>query len=54
MSKYEQQILHTEKYYARAINATAAENTESLSYVVNGGCLSRLISNPVGSGIDET
>ncbi len=54
MSKYEQHILGTEKYYDRAIKAAEAEDIEIPTSVVPGSRLHDLINNPVDSGIDES
>ncbi len=53
MSKYEQQILATAKYYDDAMHAAEAEGIEILSSVVPGSRLHEVINNPIDSGIDE-
>ena len=53
MSKHEQQILVTAKFYDRAIKAMEAEGIEILSSVVPGSRLHELINNPLDSASDE-
>lgn len=53
MSKYEQQILDTEKYYDREMQAVEAQGVEILSSMVPGSNLHAVIHNPIDSGIDE-
>ena len=53
MSKYEQQIHNTEKFYDAAMRAAEQEDVEILSSVVPGSTLHDKITNPYMSGIDE-
>jgi len=53
MSAYEKQILATEQYYDREIQAIEAQGGEILSSVVPGSHLHEKIHNPYDEGIDE-
>jgi len=53
MSAYERQILATEQYYDREIQAIEAQGGEILSSVVPGSRLHEKIHNPNDEGIDE-
>jgi len=53
MSAYEQQILATEQYYDREMQAIERSGMEILSSVVTGSRLHQMIHNPVTEGIDE-
>ena len=53
MSKYEQQIRNTAKFYDAAIRVAEQEDIEILSSVVPGSTLHDKITNPYDSGIDE-
>lgn len=53
MSDYELQILNTEKFYDKAMQAAELEDIEILSSVVPGSRLHQVINNPTDSGIDE-
>jgi hypothetical protein len=53
MSNYEKQILATERYYDRQIQAAESESVEILSSWVPDSRLHSVIHNPYDEGIDE-
>ncbi|MDJ0806998.1 MAG: hypothetical protein QNJ78_09215 [Gammaproteobacteria bacterium] len=53
MSRYEYQILETERRYDALIKEVEATDPNVLSSVVPGSRLHEIIHNPVTEGIDE-
>jgi hypothetical protein len=53
MSRYEQQILETEKHYDAMMKEIEQVDPDILHSVVPGSRLHKYINNPVTEGIDE-
>ncbi|MCG8486629.1 MAG: hypothetical protein AB2551_05325 [Candidatus Thiodiazotropha sp.] len=53
MSGYERQVLETERFYDRQMDAIEESGVEILTSVVPGSRLHEIIHNPVDEGIDE-